>query len=197
MSDKIGAIRRLLETADAVMIGGAMAYTFLAAEGREVGRSLVERGKLGLARELTAQAMERGTPIYLPIDHTVAAELSADAVPETAWRDTIPEDRMALDIGPATVEMYSQLLRRARSAVWNGPLGAYEFEPFSKGTTAMARVLSELDAETIIGGGDCAAAVTKAGVADRMTHVSTGGGAALEFLEGRELPGVAALDDKT
>ncbi|MDE0020724.1 MAG: phosphoglycerate kinase [Candidatus Poribacteria bacterium] len=196
VSDKIGVLRALMDAADAILIGGAMAYTFLVALGRQVGNSLVEPDKIETARDLIVQSMMKRAPLYLPIDHIIAKELSPDAEAAAAWRDTIPEDCEALDIGPATLEMYALILRRAKMIVWNGPLGVYEVDAFAGGTLGMARALGEMDAETIIGGGDCAAAVEKAGAADRMTHVSTGGGAALEFLEGRELPGVAALTDK-
>ena len=193
VSDKIAVISRLLQVSDGILIGGAMAYTFLVAMGRQVGDSLVERDKVDVARDLLIQALKLGKPIYLPIDHVVTQEFSATAETRVAYRDTIEEGWEAMDIGPATREMYGQILERAKTVVWNGPLGVYELEPFAHGTISIAKTLSALDATTIIGGGDCVAAVEMAGVADRMTHISTGGGASLEFLEGKELPGVAAL----
>ncbi|MAF12574.1 phosphoglycerate kinase [Candidatus Poribacteria bacterium] len=193
VSDKIAVISRLLQVSDGVLIGGAMAYTFLVAMGRQVGDSLVERDKIDVARDLLIQALKLGKPIYLPIDHVATQEFSATAETRVAYRDTIEEGWEAVDIGPATREMYGRILERARTVVWNGPVGVYELEPFAHGTISIAKTLSTLDATTIIGGGDCVAAVEMAGVADRMTHISTGGGASLEFLEGKELPGVAAL----
>lgn len=198
VSDKIAVISRLLQVSDGILIGGAMAYTFLVAMGRNVGDSLVERDKVDVARELLIEALNLGKPLYLPIDHVIAQEFSATAKTRVAYRDTIAEGWEALDIGPATREMYGQILRRAKTVLWNGPVGVYELEPFAHGTMSIAKTLSELDpadTTTIIGGGDCVAAVRMAGVADKMTHISTGGGASLEFLEGKELPGVAALGE--
>ena len=193
VSDKIAVISRLLDVSDGILIGGAMAYTFLVAMGRHVGDSLVEREKVHVAADLLKQALDLGKPLHLPIDHVTTQEFSADADTRVAHRDTIEDGWQALDIGPATSVMYAQLLGRAKTVVWNGPLGVYELEPFAHGTIGVAKALSTLDATTVIGGGDCVAAVEMAGVADKMTHISTGGGASLEFLEGKELPGVAAL----
>ncbi len=193
VSDKIAVISRLLDVSDGILIGGAMAYTFLVAMGRQVGDSLVERDKVDIARDLLKRALDLRKPIYLPIDHVIAQEFSGEAETRVAYQDPIEDGWQALDIGPATGDMYGQILRRAKTVVWNGPLGVYELEPFAHGTIGVAETLSTLDATTIIGGGDCVAAVEMAGVADKMTHISTGGGASLEFLEGKELPGVAAL----
>lgn len=198
VSDKIGVISRLLQVSDGILIGGAMAYTFLVAMGRHVGDSRVEQDKIDVARDLLIQALKLGKPVYLPIDHVITREFSATAETRVAYRDTIGEGWEALDIGPATRDMYGQILNRARTVLWNGPVGVYEMEPFAHGTMSIAKTLSKLGATgatTIIGGGDCVAAVQMAGVADKMTHISTGGGASLEFLEGKELPGVAALSE--
>ena len=195
VSDKIGVITKLLQTADGVLIGGAMAYTFLAAMRRQIGASLVEPDKIDMARDIMIDSLKRGVPLYLPVDHVVARERTATAKTEVVHRDTIPDGWEGLDIGPATATMYSDILRRAKMVVWNGPMGVYEIEQFAHGTTAIALALADLDVTTIVGGGDCVAAVHRAGVADRLSHISTGGGASLEFLEGKELPGVAALSD--
>ncbi|MDA1191270.1 MAG: phosphoglycerate kinase [Candidatus Poribacteria bacterium] len=196
VSDKIAVITNLLDVADGILIGGGMAYTFLVAMGKEVGNSLVERDKVDIARDILIDSLQRRKPIYLPIDHMIADDFSPTANVRVVWRDTIPDGWEALDIGPATRVMYAQVLQRAKTVIWNGPLGVYEMEPFAHGTTEIAKTLGDLDATTIIGGGDCVAAVQNAGVADKMSHISTGGGASLEFLEGKELPGVAALTDK-
>jgi phosphoglycerate kinase len=196
VSDKIDVLRNLLKVADAILIGGAMAYTFLAAMGRRVGNSRVEQDKLNVAVDVLIESMRTRVPIYLPIDHIIAERFAPDAPSKTAYRDTIPDGWEALDIGPNTVAMYSEILQRARTVVWNGPFGVYEFDAFAKGTIAIAQTLAALDATTIVGGGDCVAAVHRAGVAERIRHMSTGGGASLEFLEGKTLPGVAALTDR-
>lgn len=195
VTDKIGVIRKLLETSDGVLIGGAMAYTFLVAMRRHIGASLVELDKVEIAREILIESLRRNVPIYLPLDHVVASERTATAKATIVHRDMIPEGYEGLDIGPSTAEMYADILRRGKMVIWNGPMGMFEIEQFAHGTNAIAQSLAELDATTIVGGGDCVAAVRKAGVADRLSHISTGGGASLEFLEGRELPGVAALTD--
>jgi phosphoglycerate kinase len=197
VSDKIGVLSHLLDIADGVLVAGGMAYTFLRAMGRRVGASLVEEDKLDVAKKVLIRSIEIGVPLYLPIDHVLADRFAADAAVRTAYRDLIPHGWQALDVGPNTVAMYTEILARARTVVWNGPVGVYEFDAFAKGTMAFARALADLNATTIIGGGDCAAAVHKAGVADRMTHISTGGGASLEFLEGKALPGVVALSERT
>ena len=193
ISDKIGVIENLLTRVDALLISGGMANTFLKARGYEVGQSLVEDESLGLAKELLERAGEK---LALPVDAVVADRFAADAASKAVPVDEVPPDWRILDIGPRTVELFKEKLAEARTVVWNGPLGVFEFPKFAAGTEAIARFLADLEATTIIGGGDVVAAVRRAGVADRITHVSTGGGAALEFLEGKELPGVAALLDK-
>jgi phosphoglycerate kinase len=194
VSDKIGVIHNLLGKVDSLLIGGGMANTFLKAEGKAVGESLVENDKLEQARALQR---EGGSKLILPVDVVVADRLDAKAERRSVGVDDVPVGWRILDIGPQTMEGFTQHLRRARTVVWNGPMGVFEVEPFAAGTFAMARALAELSgATTIIGGGDSAAAVEQAGVAQRMTHISTGGGASLEFLEGKELPGVAALQEQ-
>ena len=197
VSDKIGVIRNLLPKVDAIIIGGGMAYTFLKAEGQEIGKSLVEADKVELAKELLAEAKQKKVRLLLPVDHVVADKYDATAVatiiPEG---QPIPADKMALDIGPATIEQFSELIATARTIVWNGPMGVFEFDQFSKGTTKIAEAVADNPGATsIVGGGDSVAAVRKAGVADKITHICTGGGASLEFMEGRVLPGIAALDE--
>ncbi len=198
VSDKIGVIRNMLERVNILLIGGGMAYTFLKAQGQAVGKSLVEEDKLELARELLARARERGVKLLLPVDHIVAAKLAPDARPQViAEGQPIPDDLMALDIGPRTIELFTEEIESAKMIVWNGPMGVFEIEAFAKGTTRIARaVAANVAATSIVGGGDSVAAVKKAGVAERITHISTGGGASLEFLEGIELPGVKALSDR-
>ncbi|PNU19167.1 phosphoglycerate kinase [Geothermobacter hydrogeniphilus] len=197
VSDKITVIQNLLGKVDTLIIGGGMAYTFLRAQGIPVGKSLVEEDKIALAGELIEQAATAGVELLLPEDHVVAAEFSADAAAETCARDGIADDRLALDIGPLTQRRYTEAVSGARTVVWNGPMGVFEFEAFSRGTFAIARALAESDCVSIIGGGDSVAAVNKSGLQDRMTHISTGGGASLEFLEGKQLPGIVALTDKS
>jgi phosphoglycerate kinase len=196
ISDKIKLIENLLNTADKVLVGGGMANTFLKARNHEVGKSLVEEDALPEARRLMQQAPER---LVLPVDVVVAAEISADARTETVPVWSIAEDKMALDIGPNTLELFNGELQGVHLVVWNGPMGVFEYEPFAAGTTALAHLLGQLvgmGVQVIIGGGDSVAAVNNAGLADKMSHVSTGGGASLELLEGRILPGIAALDDR-
>ena len=196
VSDKIGVIDSLLEKVDTLMIGGGMAYTFFKAQGYSVGNSMCEEDKLDLARELMQKAKDKGVKFMLPVDTRVGKEFKPDTESKTvAWTE-IPDDWEGFDIGEKTIEMFSEELRNAKTVVWNGPLGLFEFDQFAKGTNAIAKVLSELDATTIIGGGDSAAAVRKAGLQDKMTHISTGGGASLEFLEGKKLPGIECLQDK-
>jgi len=192
ISGKILVIESLLGKVDALLIGGGMANTFFKAQGHEIGNSLVEDDSLATARSL----MERsGGKLILPVDVTVADAFSADANYKVVAVDEVEEGDLILDIGPATVERFREVLAAARIVVWNGPMGVFEFTPFAKGTMAVAEMLAGLDAVTIIGGGDSVAAIEQAGLADRMTHISTGGGASLKFLEGAVLPGVAALDD--
>ncbi len=195
VSDKIAVIENLLDKVDTLIIGGGMAYTFLQAKGRPTGKSLVEADKISLAKELIKKAAEKGVNLLLPQDHIVAAEFSPTADHRVCSDATFPADWMALDIGPATIATYTGALRNARMVVWNGPMGVFEFDNFAKGTMAVAETLAESKARSIVGGGDSVAAVKKAGVESKMTHISTGGGASLEFLEGKELPGLAALTD--
>ncbi|MBE2240276.1 MAG: phosphoglycerate kinase [Caldilineaceae bacterium] len=194
ISDKIGVISNLLTKVDAILIGGGMANTFLAAQGMNMGKSLVEAESLGMARDLMAKG---GEMIQLPVDLRVAEAFAADAADKVVDAGDVPADWMALDIGPATIAHYSNRLAGAKTVVWNGPMGVFEFPKFAQGTFAIAEILGGLkNATTIIGGGDSAAAIRDAGLEAKMSHVSTGGGASLEFLEGIELPGVAALNDK-
>ncbi|MCK4536225.1 MAG: phosphoglycerate kinase [Desulfuromonadales bacterium] len=196
VSDKIAVIENLLTKVDTLVIGGGMAYTFLKAKGRPVGRSLVEPDRIELAKKLLKQADDLGVALLLPQDHVVAAEFKADAEHKVCSDANFPAEWMALDIGPATIATYTGVLRNARMVVWNGPMGVFEFDAFARGTMVMAETLAKSPARSIIGGGDSVAAVKKAGVESKMTHISTGGGASLEFLEGKILPGVAALTDK-
>lgn len=197
VSDKIEVIDSLLEKVDALLIGGAMAYTFFKALGLPVGRSLVEDDKQDAARAVIAHAKAQQVNLCLPVDHVVADRIDATVATETLKvHDAAIGDRMGLDIGPETITLYGGLLSGARTVVWNGPMGVFEVEPFARGTMAMAEVVASVDGTTIIGGGDSVAAVNKAAVAGRITHISTGGGASLEFLGGQTLPGVAALPDK-
>ncbi len=196
VSDKIQVIENLLGKVDTLIIGGGMAYTFLKAQGLEIGKSLVEKERLSLAADLLKQAAERGVKILLPQDHVVAAEFKADAEHRICAGNDFPSDWMGLDIGPKTIETYAEVLKKAATVLWNGPMGVFEFSNFAKGTFAVAQALAASEALTIIGGGDSVSAVKKSGLEDRMTHISTGGGASLEFLEGKQLPGVIALSDK-
>jgi 3-phosphoglycerate kinase len=196
VSDKIGIIEHLMQRADAVIIAGAMAYTFLKAMGRKVGSSLVENDKLDMARDILKKSLDERIPLYLPIDHLIADKFSNDANRQVVMRGRIPDGWEGMDIGPATVELFKGVLEDAKTIVWNGPVGVFEFDNFAKGSIAIAKILAESHATTIVGGGDCVAAVHKSGVADKITHISTGGGAALELMEGKELPGITALTDK-
>ncbi len=193
VSDKIPVIQSLLNRVDALLIGGAMAYTFLRARGQETGKSMVEEERISLANELLQFASERKVLLLLPSDHVVADKAEAGSPAETVKGD-IPPDKMGLDIGPETIEAFEKEIARARTIFWNGPLGVFELKPFDVGTTAIAGALSQSSALTIVGGGDSVAAVKRAGLAERISHVSTGGGASLEFLEGKTLPGLAALE---
>ena len=196
VSDKIGVIDSLLEKVDTLMIGGGMAYTFFKAQGYEVGNSICEMDKLDLAKEAMEKAKQKGVKFMLPVDTKVGKEFKPDTESKMVSYTEIPADWEGFDIGPETIKMFEEELRKAKTVVWNGPLGLFEFDQFAIGTNAIAKVLSEIDATTIIGGGDSAAAVKKAGLEDKMTHISTGGGASLEFLEGKKLPGIEALMDK-
>ena len=192
VSDKIGLIENLITKVDGVLLGGGLVYTFLKAQGIEVGKSLVETDKLHLAERILEKAKNYGIPIYLPTDHVVASQLSADA--QTRIVTKVPIDQMGLDIGPATRTQYKDILRKAKTVFWNGPMGVFEIPAFAEGTLSIARAIADSGAESVIGGGESVAAVQKSGVADQMTHLSTGGGATLEYLEGRELPGLKVLE---
>jgi phosphoglycerate kinase len=197
VSDKIGVIRNLLDKVDALIIGGGMAYTFLKAEGEAVGKSLVEEDKIDLARQLLKEAKSHKLKFLLPTDHVVAEKIDLNAIVNTVSSGHIPANMMALDIGPKTIEAFTDEIARALTIVWNGPMGVFEVAPFAKGTFKIAHALAEnVGATSIVGGGDSVSAVNAAGVADKITHISTGGGASLEFLEGKKLPGVEALSDK-
>jgi phosphoglycerate kinase len=196
VSDKIGVLKNLVTKVDALLVGGGMAYTFLKAQGMEIGTSLLEADKLGVAREVLDAARAKGVTFMLPMDHVIAQKVAPDAETRTADSTAIPAGWMGLDIGPKARQAFATAVRGAKTVVWNGPMGVFEMAPFREGTFAVARAIAESGAISIVGGGDSVAAVTQAGVAGRMTHISTGGGASLEFLEGIELPGVAALTDQ-
>lgn len=196
VSDKIGVIDNLLEKVDAILIGGGMAWTFLKAEGYEVGGSLVEDDKLDLAKELLKKATEKGVKIFLPMDAIVAEEMTEDSPSKTISINDFTPDEKAFDIGPRTVSIFVEEIKKSKTIVWNGPMGVFEIKQFANGTFDIAKALSEVDAITIIGGGDSASAIEKSGYKDKVTHVSTGGGASLEFLEGKTLPGIEAISDK-
>lgn len=198
VSSKIGVIETLLEKCDKLIIGGGMIFTFFKARGLNVGKSLVEEDKLELAKSLEAKAKERGVDLLLPTDVVVADKFAADANSQTVSVENIPEGWMGLDIGPESVKLFQQALADTKTVIWNGPMGVFEFDKFAVGTEAIARTLADISktgATTIIGGGDSVAAVEKVGLADQMSHISTGGGASLELLEGKELPGIVALDE--
>ena len=196
VSSKIGVINNLLNIADTIIIGGGMSYTFAKAQGAKVGKSLLEEDWIQYAGEMVEKAKEKGVKLLLPVDGLAATEFSADAEAHLVDGVDIPDDMMGMDIGPKTIQLYSDAVKDAGTVIWNGPMGVFEFPAFAEGTRAVAKALAETDAITIVGGGDSAAAVAQLGYADKMTHISTGGGASLEFLEGKELPGVACLLDK-
>lgn len=196
VSDKIGVIENLIEKVDTILIGGGMAYTFLKAKGYNVGKSLLEEDKIDLAKSLMEKAKKKNVKLLLPIDTVVAKEFKNDTEYKTVNVDSIPEDMMGLDIGEKTVKLFSEEIKNAKTVVWNGPMGVFEMENFKVGTDEIARAMAETSAVTIVGGGDSASAVEKAGFEDKMTHISTGGGASLEFLEGKVLPGIAAISEK-
>src|SRR5690606_19044910 len=196
VKDKIGVIENLLDKVDNLLIGGGLSNTFIKAQGHEVGTSLLEEDKLELARRLLDRAVAKGVRLLLPVDAVVADRLEDPADIATVAVDAIPSDRMALDIGPKTRERFAEVIRASKLVIWNGPMGGLEQKPFDEGTYAVARAMAESEARTIVGGGDSAAAIERSGLADRMDHISTGGGASLELMEGRELPGVAALNDR-
>ena len=196
VSDKIGVIGNLIDKVDALLVGAAMAYTFEMAQGLSTGSSLVEEDRMGLAKEFLERVEFRKVKLLLPLDHVVAEKAEAGARTQIVERGQIPSGWKGLDIGPQTIEAYSAQIRSAKTILWNGPLGVFEVEPFNRGTLAIARAIAGSSAISVIGGGDSVAAVTQAKVADKISHISTGGGASLEFLEGIELPGIAALTDK-
>ena len=196
VSDKIGVINNLLEKVDSLIVGGGMAFTFLKAQGYEIGSSLLEEDKIDLAKELLAKAEAKGVKLLLPIDVVVAPEFKADAPATNVKVDAIPSDQMGLDIGVETQKLFADTIKDAKTVIWNGPMGVFEFPEFAKGTVAVAKAMAESDAVTIIGGGDSAAAVKQLGFEDGMSHISTGGGASLEFMEGKVLPGIYVLENK-
>ena len=196
VKDKIPVITNLLDKVDTLIIGGGMAYTFFKAQGYSIGKSLLDEEGLNLALDILKLAEEKGVNFMLPVDVVAADEFANDSPHDVYPVDSIPEDRMGLDIGPETIKKYTEALKAAKTVVWNGPMGVFEMDTFAVGTKAIAECLAEIDATTVIGGGDSAAAVAKFGLADKMTHISTGGGASLEFLEGIELPGIAIIEDK-
>jgi phosphoglycerate kinase len=193
VSDKIGVIENLIEKVDGFVIGGAMAYTFLAAQKIAVGKSLVEKEKLSFARELLERLHAKGKKIILPVDHVVAMELKAGIPSRTTSGKEISENEMGLDIGPETINLIRQELSKAKTVFWNGPMGVFETAPFEKGTFELAKIIADVQGTTVVGGGDSVSAVKKSGLADKMTHISTGGGASLEYLEGIKLPGLEVL----
>ncbi|MDD2648843.1 MAG: phosphoglycerate kinase, partial [Eubacteriales bacterium] len=196
VSDKIGVINNLIDKVDALLIGGGMAYTFRKALGGEIGKSLLEADKVELAKELLAKAEKKGVKLLLPVDTVCADNFSNDANSKVVEAGHIPSDWEGLDIGPKTCEIFAEEIKKAKTVIWNGPMGVFEFPKFAVGTKAIAQALADSDCISIIGGGDSAAAVEQLGYGEKVTHISTGGGASLEFLEGKELPGVAALNDK-
>lgn len=196
VSDKINVIENFLDKVDSLLIGGGMAYTFLKAQGLEIGKSLVEEDKLELAKELIQKAKNKKVNLILPLDVVVAKEFNNDSEFRTVNIEDIPQDMMGLDIGEKTIKAFSEIIKEAKTILWNGPMGVFEMSNFAKGTNSIAKAMSESKGVTIVGGGDSAAAVEQAGLDEKMTHVSTGGGASLEFFEGKVLPGIAAIDDK-
>lgn len=196
VKDKIGVIDHLLDKVDNILIGGGLSYTFSKAQGHDIGKSLVEEDKIELAQSFIEKAKEKGVAFYLPIDAVVADEFSKDANTKVVDIDQIPSDWMGLDIGPKTAALYSDVIKDSKLIIWNGPMGVFEMDAFAEGTKGVANAMADTAGYTIIGGGDSAAAVEKFEVADKMDHISTGGGASLEFMEGKDLPGVSALNDK-
>lgn len=196
VKDKIGVIDHLLDKVDNLIIGGGLAYTFVKAQGHEIGNSLVEEDKIELAKEFMQKAKDKGVNFLMPVDAVVASEFSKDADSKVVDIDAIPANWMGLDIGPKTVALYADTIKNSKLIIWNGPMGVFEMEKFADGTKGVAEAMAETAGYTIIGGGDSAAAVEKFHVADKMDHISTGGGASLEFMEGKELPGVVALNDR-
>jgi len=195
VSDKIAVIDNLLDKVDTLIIGGGMAYTFIAAQGHGVGKSLLEADKIDYAKEMMEKAKRKGVTLLLPVDTVVAEKFDRDADHKTVPNDQIPSDWMGLDIGEKTSRIFAEAIKGAKTVIWNGPMGVFEFENFANGTIAVAKAMADANATTIIGGGDSAAAVNILGFGNKMTHISTGGGASLEFLEGKELPGILAIDE--
>lgn len=196
VSDKIGVIENLLDKVDTILIGGGMAYTFLKSQGLEIGTSLLEEDKMELAGNLLNKAKEKGVKFLLPLDGVIADQVADGQTTQVVKIDRIPVDKMSLDIGPETAKLFAQEIKGAGTVIWNGPMGVFELDDFAQGTFAVAKALAECQGVTIVGGGDSASAVEKAGYKDKITHVSTGGGASLEFLEGKVLPGIAAISDR-
>ena len=196
VSDKIGVIENLITKVDTILIGGGMAYTFLKAMGKEIGKSLLEEDKMDLSLQLMEKAKANGVEILLPVDVVIADKIEAGVDTEIVDIDDIPVDKEALDIGPKTAKLFADKIKAAKTVVWNGPMGVFEIKEFSNGTNEVAKALADSDAVTIVGGGDSALAIEMAGLKDKITHVSTGGGASLEFLEGKDLPGITAIEDK-
>ncbi len=196
VKDKIGVIENLLDKVDNLIIGGGLAYTFIKAKGYEIGTSLLEEDKIDLAKSFMQKAEEKGVKFYMPIDAVIAPEFGENVESKIVDIDAIPADWMSLDIGPKTVELYADVIKNSKLVIWNGPMGVFEFDKFANGTKGVAEALANSDAFSVVGGGDSAAAAEKFHLADKMSHISTGGGASLEFIEGKELPGVVALNDK-
>ena len=196
VKDKIGVIENLLNKVDNLIIGGGLANTFIKSQGHEIGKSLLEEDKIDLAKSLIAKAKEKNVRFLMPVDVVVADDFSKDANTKIVDISEIPSDWQALDIGPKTIELYQRVIQDSKLVIWNGPMGVFEIDKFAEGTNAIADVMSKTDATTIIGGGDSVAAIEKAGLTEKISHISTGGGASLEFMEGKDLPGVAALNDK-
>lgn len=196
VSDKIGVIENFLDKVDTILIGGGMAYTFLKSQGLEIGTSLLEEDKMELAGNLLNKAKEKGVKFLLPLDGVIADQVADGQTTQVVKIDRIPVDKMSLDIGPETAKLFAQEIKGAGTVIWNGPMGVFELDDFAQGTFAVAKALAECQGVTIVGGGDSASAVEKAGYKDKITHVSTGGGASLEFLEGKVLPGIAAISDR-
>jgi phosphoglycerate kinase len=196
VKDKIGVINHLLEKVDNLIIGGGLSYTFTKAQGYEIGKSLLEEDKIELAQTFMQKAKDNGVNLYMPVDAVVADEFSKDANTKVVAIEDIPADYMGLDIGPKTTALYADVIKNSKLVIWNGPMGVFEIDVFANGTKGVAEAMAQTEGYTVIGGGDSAAAVEKFGVAEKMSHVSTGGGASLEFMEGKELPGVVALNDK-
>ncbi|NLW56560.1 MAG: phosphoglycerate kinase, partial [Firmicutes bacterium] len=196
VADKLGVITNLLNKVDALIIGGGMAFTFLKAKGLEIGKSLLDAERIEFAKEMIAQAEAKGVKLLLPVDVVVTDDLKNPTIKKTVPAEAIPADLLGVDIGPETVKLYAAAIKEAKTVIWNGPMGVFENPDFAVGTNGIAQAMAEVEAITIVGGGDSAAAVEQLGFAEKMTHISTGGGASLEFLEGKQLPGVVALTDK-